>query len=130
MTYIQLYLAYIPLDIVKLTFQEVVSGPFKKFHRILQQQMAPIKVVVCGGGNGAHVLAAISAAQPDIETRVFTLFEDEAKRWNENMPDAGITLEFHSPDKPTEIKVGKPKIVSVHASTSALCELMIFLHVF
>ncbi len=48
-----------------------------------------VKALICGGGNGAHVMAGIAASQPDVEARVITLFADEAERWTANMVAAG-----------------------------------------
>jgi hypothetical protein len=40
-----------------------------------------LKIVVCGGGNGAHVLAGLAAARENVTASVLTLYEDEHTRW-------------------------------------------------
>lgn len=49
-------------------------------------------VIVCGGGNGAHVLAGLAASVPEVETRVLTLYSDEAERWTTAMKEAKFTV--------------------------------------
>ncbi len=44
-----------------------------------------IRVTICGGGNGAHVLAGLAAMHPDVEPRVLTLYAGEAEAWADNM---------------------------------------------
>ncbi|XP_046357036.2 opine dehydrogenase-like [Haliotis rufescens] len=43
------------------------------------------KIVICGGGNGAHVLASILSSRENTETNVLTLYQDEAEIWNKAM---------------------------------------------
>lgn len=45
--------------------------------------MAPRKILVCGGGNGAHCCAALTALLPNTQVRVLTLYGDEASRWQQ-----------------------------------------------
>ncbi len=44
-----------------------------------------IRVTICGGGNGAHVMAGLAAMNPEVEPHVFTLYAGEADTWAENM---------------------------------------------
>lgn len=48
-------------------------------------------VLTCGGGNGAHCLAGLSAMRPNIESRVLTLYSDEAKKWAAEL-DSGLLI--------------------------------------
>lgn len=43
--------------------------------------MAVKKVLVCGGGNGAHCLAGLASSVKGMEVKVLTLFLDEAETW-------------------------------------------------
>ncbi len=52
-----------------------------------------VTAVICGGGNGAHLMAGIAASQPNVEARVLTLYADEAQRWSESLPAEGITVQ-------------------------------------
>jgi hypothetical protein len=45
----------------------------------------PLNVVVCGGGNGAHVLAGLASAHDGVSVSVLTLYQDEYKRWQKTI---------------------------------------------
>src|SRR5918997_59763 len=45
----------------------------------------PIRVLICGTGGGAHVLAGLFSTQPDVDVRVFTQNADKIRRWRESM---------------------------------------------
>jgi hypothetical protein len=45
----------------------------------------PIRVLVCGTGGGAHVLAGLFSTQPDVDVRVFTQNADKIRRWRDAM---------------------------------------------
>ncbi|HLL70473.1 MAG TPA: NAD/NADP octopine/nopaline dehydrogenase family protein [Pyrinomonadaceae bacterium] len=45
----------------------------------------PIRVLICGTGGGAHVLAGLFSTQPDVDVRVFTQNTDKIRRWREAM---------------------------------------------
>ena len=51
-----------------------------------------VVALICGGGNGAHVMAGIAATQPNMEARVLTLYADEAEQWTKNMEPEGLTV--------------------------------------
>ncbi len=71
-----------------------------------------VKVLICGGGNGAHVWAGIAASQPGVESRVLTIFADEAERWTNAMKESDFTVIVHSRgEEPTKLTT-KPTIVS------------------
>jgi hypothetical protein len=54
--------------------------------------MDPIRVLICGTGNGAHALAALASKNPDFEVRVLTLSADRAQRWTEIMQRERLTV--------------------------------------
>ncbi|KAJ8305830.1 hypothetical protein KUTeg_016375 [Tegillarca granosa] len=55
--------------------------------------MARRKILVCGGGNGAHCCAALTALLPNTQVRVLTLYGDEASRWQQiSETNNGINL--------------------------------------
>ncbi|XP_076437739.1 opine dehydrogenase-like [Babylonia areolata] len=75
-----------------------------------------MKVCICGGGNGAHVMACLSSAsQQKPEVRVLTLFKDEAARWAEKLKEEGMTVTKHNPDGKTEEIKGTPALVTKDA---------------
>lgn len=71
-----------------------------------------LTVCVCGGGNGAHVMAGLAAAHANTQSRVLTLFQDEAARWTNLLKEGDFTIKFNKPDKScVEIKA-KPSLVT------------------
>ncbi|ELT92175.1 hypothetical protein CAPTEDRAFT_141167 [Capitella teleta] len=77
-----------------------------------------ITALICGGGNGAHVLAGLAPAQPDVEARVLTLFADEAERWTKAMEGKDFSVDCHAGGKVTNV-VGKPSIVTKDPAKAA-----------
>ncbi len=74
-----------------------------------------LTILVCGGGNGAHVTAGLAAVHDDFETRILTTFADEAQRWNNVLKDSEILISVDEGDrnkgKNKEIR-SKPKIIT------------------
>ncbi|XP_064646222.1 octopine dehydrogenase-like [Lineus longissimus] len=72
-----------------------------------------LKVCVCGGGHGGHVMAGLAAYREGVEVRVLTMTGDKAERWTKAMGNAGgITVVVNNKDgTQTEIK-SKPDIVT------------------
>lgn len=86
-----------------------------------------LKVLVCGGGNGAHCLAGLSASNPDVETRVLTLFADEAERWSKILQTNDLTVTMVNSDGSSgEIK-SKPTLVTKDPKEAASGADVIFL---
>jgi len=48
-----------------------------------------LNVLICGGGNGAHVYAGLASSRENTSVTVFTLFADEAQRWNDLLVAGG-----------------------------------------
>ena len=72
----------------------------------------PLKICVCGGGNGAHVMAGLAASRPDTEVNVLTLFKDEAERWSKAIENSDMTVKvINKDDSVSEVK-SKPAVVS------------------
>ena len=71
----------------------------------------PTRILVCGGGNGAHCLAVLAASLKNVEVNIMTLFKDEAKRWSNVLGDDAISAEVHSDGQTTEI-TGKPRLIT------------------
>jgi hypothetical protein len=51
-----------------------------------------VRVLVCGSGSGAHVLAAVISARPNVELCVLTLNAVRAQEWNNAMSWHRLTL--------------------------------------
>ena len=71
-----------------------------------------VKVLICGGGNGAHVMAGIAAGQPCVTASVLTLFADEAERWTKALGDSEFSVKCHNPDGTSKDIKAKPAVVT------------------
>ena len=67
-----------------------------------------MNITVCGGGNAAHTLVGVLAAQPELNVNLFTPYGEEAWRWQENL-EAGGELILQTPEG--ELR-GRPQVVS------------------
>ncbi|KAK3091432.1 hypothetical protein FSP39_019846 [Pinctada imbricata] len=90
--------------------------------------MSRRNILVCGGGNGAHCIAAIAArTQPEADISVLTLYADEAERWSKSLeqnPLKGIRV--HK-DGTTDEFDTKPKLVTKDPSVVVPSADMIFM---
>ena len=84
-----------------------------------------MQLLICGGGNGAHVLAGLAAADPDTEVRVLTMFQDEAERWTNSMKDHQFTVTFHHHSEEVRRLTGKPDLVSKDPKVAEGCQLIV-----
>lgn len=57
----------------------------------------PTRVTICGGGNGAHVLAGVISGGANNVVTVLDVYEDEKERWDEATKQSGFRVCF--PDK-------------------------------
>jgi hypothetical protein len=51
-----------------------------------------VRVLICGTGSAAHVLAGIISTKPDVDVRVLTRSADKARRWATIMRDDRLTV--------------------------------------
>lgn len=58
-----------------------------------------VKITICGGGNGAHVLAGVSSLVRNAHVTVLDVYEDEAERWTRTMADTGFTVQFSNGER-------------------------------
>jgi hypothetical protein len=58
----------------------------------------PIRVLICGSGNGAHVLAAVISTKPNVDVLVLTRDADRAQRWNSALDSDGLTVTVRKGD--------------------------------
>lgn len=72
----------------------------------------PTRILVCGGGNGAHTLAATAATLDNLEVNVMTLFSDEAKRWSEKLGEDKILIDVTYNDGRKGELYGKPRLIT------------------
>lgn len=71
-----------------------------------------VTVLICGGGNGAHVMAGVSSSQPNTEARVLTLYADEAERWTNAMKEGDFTVSIYEKGSVIQEIKSKPSIVT------------------
>jgi len=74
----------------------------------------PKQVCICGGGNAAHVMSALTPhLLPDAKVHILATFKDEAERWNTTLSANGkMTLVKAEPDKSTNNIEASPALVS------------------
>ncbi|XP_031563155.1 tauropine dehydrogenase-like isoform X2 [Actinia tenebrosa] len=72
----------------------------------------PTKLVICGGGNGAHAWAGIASSQPDTDVCVLTLFQDEAERWSNFLKEHDFTVNLYSKGECYKKLKTKPRLVT------------------
>ena len=70
------------------------------------------RILVCGGGNGAHCLSALAASRENLAVHVLTLFQDEAERWAKLMEDTKLKLSIVNNDGSESELYSKPSIVT------------------
>ncbi|XP_048255336.1 opine dehydrogenase-like [Haliotis rufescens] len=74
--------------------------------------MSKITILVCGAGSSAQVIAGLAASRENIESRVLSLFEDEAERFTNALKEGDLTLSINEgEDEPRIIKC-KPRVVT------------------
>lgn len=88
-----------------------------------------LKILVCGGGNGAHCLAALAASRPNVEVRVLTLFQDEAERWTKALEEGNMTLTIQHSQQKTEDVKSRPVLVTKDPAKAVAGIHMIFVTV-
>jgi NAD/NADP octopine/nopaline dehydrogenase, alpha-helical domain/Ketopantoate reductase PanE/ApbA len=86
---------------------------------------APTRVLICGTGSGAHVLAAVISRQPDVEVRVITQSAEKAQRWRETMDRHGFTVTVRGDNgHPTVIQSG-PFTITSERQAARGCDIVI-----
>jgi len=71
-----------------------------------------LNVLICGGGNGAHCYAGLASSRENTEVTVFTLFADEAQRWNDLLVAGGdFSVSVSQGGQVTDVHA-KPKLVT------------------
>lgn len=68
-------------------------------------------ILICGGGNGAHCLAGLASLKSNIESRVLTLYSDEAERWTAKL-ESGLLITVRNDDGSESLVQTKPSMVT------------------
>ncbi|XP_076079366.1 opine dehydrogenase-like isoform X1 [Mytilus galloprovincialis] len=74
----------------------------------------PVKrrILICGGGNGAHCLSALAASRENLDVNVLTLFQDEAERWTKLLEDNDLKISVTYNDSTESEILSKPSIIT------------------
>ena len=85
-----------------------------------------VRVVVCGGGGGTHVVAGMASSRPDFDVIVLVLKGDKAERWTEIMRDDDFTVTVKSPTKQDQYIIqSKPSKVTNDPRDAKNCDVII-----
>ncbi|MFN0108228.1 MAG: NAD/NADP octopine/nopaline dehydrogenase family protein [Blastocatellia bacterium] len=93
-----------------------------------------VRVLVCGTGSSAHVMAGLMSTKPGIEVRILTRGHDKATRWKEHQRNAPVTVTFRqNNNKHVALKAGSFLITSDPQEAAQDCDFIIiaipaFLH--
>ena len=71
-----------------------------------------LKILICGGGNGAHCFAGIASSNPNVEVRVLTLYENEAEVWTNALQDGDLKVSIAQKDGSMKTFKSSPTIVT------------------
>ena len=71
-----------------------------------------IKLLICGSGNGAHVLAGIASSLEGTEVRVLTLSPDKADRWSAAMQTKNLEVTLKQRGKEAIYISSQPTLVT------------------
>lgn len=85
------------------------------------------KILICGGGNGAHCLSALAASRENLEVNVLTLFQDEAERWTKLVENENMTLSVCNKDGSQYDLHTKPSIITKNTENAMSGVQIIFL---
>ncbi|KAL5022571.1 hypothetical protein ScPMuIL_001726 [Solemya velum] len=86
-----------------------------------------LRLVVCGGGNGAHTFSCLASSRPNTEVRVLTLFDDEAERWTERLDQEEMVLTVCNSDGSTTALKSRPSLVTNDPkAATADCSIVFF----
>lgn len=85
-----------------------------------------IRVLICGTGGGAHVLAGILSTQPDIDVRVFTQNTEKICRWRESMRSEPLTVTVRKGTDDRVALTARPFTVTNDPRLARGCDFIIF----
>ena len=87
----------------------------------------PIRVLICGTGSGAHVLAGVISTKPNVEVRVFTQNTDKVRRWRTIMHNDPLTVTVRQRNDSHVTLTANPFLVTNQPEEAASgCDIIIF----
>jgi len=70
------------------------------------------RILVCGGGNGAHCLSTLASSRDNLDVHVLTLFQDEAEKWAKLVEDKNMRLTITKQDGSEYDLYSKPSVIT------------------
>ncbi|HEY0098462.1 MAG TPA: NAD/NADP octopine/nopaline dehydrogenase family protein [Pyrinomonadaceae bacterium] len=86
----------------------------------------PIRVLICGTGAGAHVLAGILSMQTETDVRVFTQNTEKIHRWRESMWSEPLTVNMREGNVERVALKARPFVVTSDPRLARGCDFIIF----
>ncbi|XP_052073705.1 opine dehydrogenase-like [Mytilus californianus] len=77
-----------------------------------------LKIIICGGGNGAHCLSVFASQRKNIEVSVLTLHDGSAERWNSSLKEGCLTMSATQPDGSVKNIESSPSFVTNDAAAA------------
>lgn len=78
----------------------------------MSEASKPLRVVVCGGGNGAHTITGLASSRPDTLVRVLTLFGNEADTWTQKLEEEPLLVTVCNSDNSETTITSRPALVT------------------
>ncbi|GAB1599534.1 opine dehydrogenase-like [Argonauta hians] len=93
----------------------------------MEEPQVLVKLLICGGGNGAHVLTGLASSRRNVQVNVMSLFADEAERFRNTLGDDYFTVDFKEKDGTTKTIKSRPNMITNDPSKAVPgCNLIIF----
>lgn len=87
----------------------------------------PIRVLICGTGSGAHVLAGVLSVKPNVEVRLFTQNADKVRSWRKIMRRDQLKVAVRQGQEQSVAFTAHPFTVTDEPKLAARgCDLIIF----
>lgn len=86
----------------------------------------PLRVLICGTGAGAHVLAGLLSTEPEMDVRVFTQNTDKISRWRESMRREPLTVTVRKGNDERVALTARPFVVTGDPEQARGCDFIIF----
>lgn len=92
-----------------------------------------VRVLICGTGSSAHVMAGLMSTKPGVEVCVLTRDPEKATRWRESQRHSPLTVSIRQNQTYTELKANPFLITNNPAEAAENCDIIIiaipaFLH--
>jgi len=87
----------------------------------------PIRVLICGTGSSAHVLAGVVSTKANVEVRILTQNADKAHRWSKALDGDRLTVTVRKPNEHPLALTANPFMITSDPEQAARgCDLIIF----